>query len=408
MIKFLKHTYAQTRSIIKKLMLKYYRMGINSRVNAIRRKEHIDVLFLLYDLSKWKTENLFLLMLNHPRFNPHIELTIRVCDTPSEIAKKTTILRNYLDAKGYDYIENTLSVQNKYDVILYQEPYSEALPDIQNVYHNPNSLFISICYSSHTSMLPFEFYEDLHFFAWFDCYENILAANNAKQIIGKRRNNILVTGLPFIEQLLTAKADDPWKKIGNKRRIIWAPHHSIGNMQEAIYYSTFLNIYDFMLELAYKYSSQTQWAFKPHPLLKMKLEQVWGKEKTDAYYNKWQNLENGQLEYGDYIGLFQHSDAMLHDCSSFIVEYLCINKPVLFLNEDPKIREELNEYGRKALDVAEIHSTKDAIEEFVLRVIHGEDLKFMDRQEFISNYLLPNRKASANILNAILGKFEAI
>ncbi len=404
MANFLRRSYSFARSFGKKLMLKYYRQGIEKKVRTIRSKQEIEVLFLLYDLSKWKTETLYNLMKNHPRFNPHIELTVRVCDTPSEISKKTGILKKYLKDNNYDYAENTLSFRRKYDIIIYQEPYPAALPLHQDVYHNLDSLFVSICYSSHTSVLPFEFFEDLHFFAWFDCYENELAAKNAKSVIGKKRKNILVTGLPIVEQLLIPTDSNPWKNHGNKKRIIWAPHHSIGNMKEAIYYSTFLDICDFMLQMATKYARQTQWAFKPHPLLKMKLEQVWGKDKTELYYKKWEELDNGQFEYGEYVGLFQHSDAMLHDSSSFIVEYLCADKPVLFLNEAKQIRDELNEYGRAALDAAEIHSSKDDIEAFILRVINGEDRKKKQRQDFISNNLLQNKNASQNIINAILGE----
>lgn len=65
-----------------------------------------------------------------------------------------------------------------------------------------------------------------------------------------------------------------------KKKIIWAPHHSLedcGGLQ----LSTFLSYYKFFFELAQKYFNDIQIVFKPHPLLKEKLYQHpdWGKEK---------------------------------------------------------------------------------------------------------------------------------
>jgi hypothetical protein len=54
----------------------------------------------------------------------------------------------------------------------------------------------------------------------------------------------------------------------------------------------------------------------------------WGSEKTTAYYDKWDNLDNGQFKSGDYVDLLT-SDALIHDCGSFMAEYLVVGKPAL-------------------------------------------------------------------------------
>ena len=49
----------------------------------------------------------------------------------------------------------------------------------------------------------------------------------------------------------------PWKlRDMNLKRIIWAPHHTIEGNTDDIAFSTFLEYYDLMLEIAEKYSDR--------------------------------------------------------------------------------------------------------------------------------------------------------
>lgn len=90
-----------------------------------------------------------------------------------------------------------------------------------------------------------------------------------------------------------------------------------------------------MVTFAQKYKDKVQIVFKPHPMLYRTLceHSEWGKERTDAYYSMWNNMSNTQLEEGDYTELFMQSDAMIHDCGSFILEYLAVDKPCMFLKK---------------------------------------------------------------------------
>ena len=65
-----------------------------------------------------------------------------------------------------------------------------------------------------------------------------------------------------------------------------------------------------MVELAKKYQDSIQFAFKPHPVLKFRLINIWGEQKTEEYYKLWETMPNTQLETGDYIDLFLTSDAL--------------------------------------------------------------------------------------------------
>jgi hypothetical protein len=135
--------------------------------------------------------------------------------------------------------------------------------------------------------------------------------------------NALVTGYPGVDNLLDPNYSprDVWKIKDKKvKRLIWAPHHSMFT-DECIYYSCFLQYSDFMLEMAQKDRDDIQIAFKPQPVLRNKLNQYWGKGKTDDYYHRWESMDNTFLENGGYVDVFLTSDAMIHDSGSFLIEF---------------------------------------------------------------------------------------
>ena len=160
------------------------------------------------------------------------------------------------------------------------------------------------------------------------------------------------------------------------------------------------------MDLAEKYNNQIQIAFKPHPILLSNLYKhpLWGKLKADTYYEKWENLTNGQLETGKYIDLMLTSDAMIHDSNSFTVEYLYTKKPVMYLTENDH-SENLCDFGKLAFNQHYKGLSENEIEGFVLNVIlDNKDFKFDKRQIFFNDYLLPpnNNLVAKNIFNEIL------
>lgn len=148
----------------------------------------------------------------------------------------------------------------------------------------------------------------------------------------------------------------------------------------------------FMLEMARKYEEIVQFALKPHPLLWIKIEQsqVWSRAKIDAYRNLWIKGRNTQLEEGDYLGLFYHSDGMILDSISFISEYLYLNKPHLYLEKDEHTKHKFNEYGIMAYEHLYKASKKSDIEHFIDQIIiNNKDDKAYERYQFTRNNLMP-------------------
>ena len=87
--------------------------------------------------------------------------------------------------------------------------------------------------------------------------------------------------------------------------------------------------------------------------------------------------------------MFRGSDAMIHDCNSFIAEYLYTRKPVLFLSGNTaRIRSTFGQFGKDALDAHYTADNADAIRLFLDKtVLGGDDPKKPEREAFYDTYL---------------------
>ena len=166
--------------------------------------------------------------------------------------------------------------------------------------------------------------------------------------------NYSVTGLPFMDELMLPKTEwqDVWPNMDNRKRIIYAPHHTIADIHmEGIGYSTFLDYHEYMLRLRDKYKEQVYFVFKPHPRLYPNLLTFWGKQKTEEYYRSWDLPGYSHVEDNDdYLALFKYSDALIHDCGSFTIEYLYMDNPVMYLTHDAHHADNLNGVAHRAFD----------------------------------------------------------
>lgn len=378
------------------------------KVSRIRKKEKIKVLFVLTGLGSWKSELLCKEMIKHPRFNVSFFVTTASDeDSVEEINKylKTKNYSNVITARDQD--EFSIKKEIKPDIIFYQKPYEWQTPWKFSFRRNLNALFCYINYGFHgvdkyvlrnTSLLNL---------VWQNYFENIEAWRGSSAVMDNNCVNGYITGMPLMDEMMIPRGHlaDPWYEQGNRKRIIWAPHHTI-SIDSWLNYSTFLDHCDFMLELASRYQSKVYFAFKPHPVLRKVLYNLWGEQRTEAYYKKWANLENAQIEEGKYLGLFKWSDAMIHDCGSFTVEYHYTENPVLYLVKDDKITDGFNGFQQRAFDLHYKAKSKEEIENFILNVINGVDPMKEDRILFKEECLIPplGNTASQNIIDCILYK----
>ncbi len=396
---------------INKILIKnwlYRSLYIPLRAFQIRHKKNISVAFIISEVGVWKTEALYLLMKEHPRFTPYLVVV------PSTELDTKRDVESFLNKRGYEfifvdkytYIRNVITA----DIVFYQKPYNHPYNVKHQFSKKMASLSCYVNYAFHSVYEKWALSQPLIENAWQVYYENSDAMKGALAFTNNDWKNIVVTGLPIMDELLKDKSlyNDPWKKQSrDKKRIIWAPHHTLPKETNWLNYSTFLDYADFMLEMAIKYQEEVQFAFKPHPLLEKHLTELWGPERTKAYYDKWASLENAQYEKGKYIDLFKHSDAMIHDCGSFTIEYHYTQNPVMYLTNGTDHEQNLANFAKKAYRLHYMGHCREDIEHFIQSVVlEGNDPLKKKRAAYLQEYLIPphGKTASQNIIDAILGK----
>lgn len=387
--------------------LSWYYIILPIRVKRIRNKEKIKVLFVVSEVASWKTELLYLAMLKHQRFEPI--LSISTSYVPSGAKRK---LEDYLIKKGYKYIDldnirNSIKGINP-DLIWYYKPYPECYSkghffdkNLRYIFCGTNYCFSIAKNSYHTEHEYFDF-------CWQYYVEHQEIKDYRIEMLGRRAKNTIVSGVPMQDILLLPKNSfpDPWKDKTGKKRIIYAPHHSIqGTNGSGVEFATFLDFGEAILNFAKKYSDKITIAFKPHPNLYMKLLTIWGEDKTKAYYDEWAKLPNTQIETGEYVGLFKYSDAIIHDSASFIVEYLYMDNPSMYLVAATNNISSMYSFIQEGFQCYEHGSSVDDIEQFINNAIEGKDNKKEIRGQYIEKNLLPpgGKTACENIIKSILG-----
>lgn len=384
-------------------------------LKQIRKKEKIRVAFFLIEAAVWKLDNVFKLMIEDEKFDPILVICPYTVYGHEVMIETMDRAEKFIKEKGYNYIrtfnsdnDSWLDVKKelKPDIVFFTNPHNLTRKE----YLILNYLDILTCYVPYGFMLAniqqLQFNQLFHNLLWKSFYETTIHKSMAEKYAVNKGRNVIVTGYPMCDVFIAKNYNttDVWKiKDRSVKRIIWAPHHTIEIDDKELAYSSFLHDFHFVYELLDRFAGRIQIAFKPHPILKSKLykHSLWGKEKTDEYYELWSSHENGQLEEGDYVDLFLTSDAMILDSISFIAEYYYTGKPSLFTVRDITIINKFNEFGKLAYDQLYKANDHEEILSFIENVvIKGNDTKYLVRNNFVKKYLLPtgSRTASENII----------
>ena len=380
------------------------------------RKKVLNVLFLAMNPDMWKYDGVFRRMVGDKRFHPVIVTATRV-SVPLEMQiQEQRALALFFQKKGYEFICGYDEKKDQWidlrdlnpDVIFYTQPYRTGIHDDFMCHHHINILFCYTPYYFQHSKEDWNWNTPLQNHCWRQYYANQYQLELCKRFSSIKGKNAVVAGYSLEEDLEETKRhkellSDSWCH-DKRKRIIWAPHHSIMNV-EYFKVSSFLEISHEMLVLRNKYKDKVVFAFKPHPILQSKLYKLWGKEKTDAYYADWANSDNSFYAPGDYKSLFLGSDAMIHCSGSFIMEYHYTGKPVQYVYSKTRNPPDLGEIGDLALAAHyPAHSVED-IDSFIQQVvIEGQDTMLDARQEFASTYLKSTngKMFSENVVQDIL------
>lgn len=388
-------------------------------VIRLRHKETINVVFFAMSLSMWRYQHLYEMLRKNPRFSPYIIIQPALTYSKDQQRKDIEALIDHFDTKKIPYLLGTntegyvIDVEKimSPDIIFYPQPYHGYYPEMLSYSNYWHKLLCYIPYAFWIGKGDWSYNYRFHNIAWKMYYPTHMHIMDARKYSSTKGRNMEIVGYPTADDFLKVKYKDVWKSVvGCRKRIIWSPHFTItsgGQVQQ----SMFLHLADAMIKYAKKYSQLIQFAFKPHPRLYTELcrHPEWGEEKARLYYEQWASMENTQLETGEYVDLFMMSDAMIHDCGSFAVEYHYSENPVMYVATDfEKQVEEKNDFGKLAMRQHYVGTCEQDIVRFIEDVVlAGNDPMKDGRVQFKKDYLLPpnGKTVAENTMDVFLKAF---
>lgn len=382
-----------------------------------KNKRKIKVGFIIINESIWKYDELYRLFHNSKEFEPIIYVCPYIKKGKKQYEFEMIELFQKFKKKGCN-VKLTKNEDGTYidlkneklDFIFFSTSWNLTFKKylIGNFFGRLTSY---VHYGYQSSALFNECYnKDIMNLGWRYFLASPTHAEYSRQYSLTKNKNTFVTGYPGLDPIIQTNKITINNYKSAKKLIVWAPHHTIDGVDNNLLsYSTFLEYCDYFLELSEKYKDKIILAFKPHPVLITKLYKVWGEEKTNEYYQKWNNIENRIKVEGDYVELFHRSSALIHDSGSFVAEYLATKKPAMFLINNEDVKKEFNSIGQEAIECHYQARNKEQIDNFIQNVvIDGGDSMENERLEFFDKYLLPpnGKSASQNIYDHIVKQIQ--
>lgn len=398
-------------------VIRFYRKFVLPFLSwRVKHKKRINIVFLAMNPDMWKYDKVYRLLANDNRFNPIIVTAMRNIPNMELRLQEQETMMSYFLSNGYNAVRGYNLDKKKWinlkklrpDIIFHTQPYSRIIERSLEFFNHLNALHCYSPYSFQISNVGWNWDNNLQQYCWKIFYVCEMHLEQSERFSRVGKVNAVAAGYCLEEEYAesakdTVIASAAWKN-DSRKRIIWAPHHSIQE-REMFKVSSFLEIADLMVKLREEYREKIVFAFKPHPVLKTKLYELWGAERADAYYDDWAKAENAFDAQGDYKALFAGSDAMIHCSGSFIVEYLYTGKPVAYVYSKTRNPPDIGLIGDAALNAHyPMHSETD-IRHFIDEVVlGGHDNMAHIRKSVADKYLKsPNGKMfSENVYETIL------
>lgn len=370
-------------------------------LKKLKEKKHFKVVFYVYDLTKWKCQKIYDLMEEDERFSPLVVVTknsVTSFSNPSfQTKKEIEDTYNYFKNKnmnvklGYDFEKQRHIPFEKFscDIIIYQHPwYVETSQG--PVVCSKFALTYYIPYDIPTTDLEIDY--GLRFHSYI---ENFVVFNNEikETFQSKMKNkgeNLLPLGQPSCDYIKSNKIGD---------YVIYAPHWTI-NHEKTIAYSTFKENGKFILDYAKKHP-EFSWVFKPHPMLKKAIldNNFMTKGEVEKYYSDWEKLALASYDC-NYYEIFNNSQLMITDCSTFLVEYFLTGKPLLQLL--PEKEPSFNNFVKRITKNYYKITNNDELEKRLNEIlINNEDTMKQSRLEALKKFDFVKNSSKCFIQNII-------
>lgn len=382
---------------------------------ACRKKlacgERLRVAFLVCDASMFSGESVFIKMREDPRYDCFIAVAPRVTrgeEFLRETLNKTvgSLVKRYPGAVRALYDPDAgkaekLDADLVFSTILYED---QTLPEytveslsrralVAILYYGYGGLFFTN--EKKTPFLPNVV------FSW-----RYFVSNESTRAMSVASNpslaeNVRVVGYCKMDRLATLPSRPRARK-----RVIVSPHHTIDRDADGLALSTFPLHAELFLKLPVMFP-EIDFVFRPHPLLFPRLATAkwWGPEKTNAYRAKMESFPNVEFQQGgDYFETFADSDALIHDCGSFLAEYFYTGRPQCYLLADDKtVERQFLPFSRRLLEHVDRAYTDDDVVAFIRRVVvEGDDPRKAERDAFAGSEVCVNHPhATDAVLSAV-------
>lgn len=318
--------------------------GHTAAMAARRRSGPIRVLFLVHFVEAWDAlADVHAQMLADPDFAvtvgtlPRFRRDRRRFEYEPEIsatlaARGVAHIRLGMEPDGALDIVKAIGP----DVIFRQTPWDGDIPPAFRASELTFARLAYVPYGLYTAKIESHQYDQtFHRLLWRYYAPTAEDAALLAEISPLKGVNGFLSGYPKFDRLLRAgEGPDAWPIPGPRarRRIIFAPHQSIGT--GGLGFGTFPDCYRAVVAAARDHPD-VQIVFKPHPtLLDVCVASKLMSEADVAWFEEaWAALPNtASYLLDDYGGLFAASDAMITEGVSFFSEYMLFDRPLVFLD----------------------------------------------------------------------------
>lgn len=364
------------------------------------------IAFMVHEVSAWPcVEHLYRAAACDDRFEA---TAVYVPFAHTNSIYGDTNLRTYSDMgiPVVNYTDYNLSAENP-DIVVFIKPYNNIPPNfcmrevekiVKRVVYIPYGLELT------KSLIRYAFHEYTHYRAW----KHLAYGNIVKEIgteYGYRNGeNIAVWGHPRVDNYLTDhsyKIPNTWKKkIGRRKVVLWCPHHTIVSGSECV--STWLDYYEDIFRMFEKRSDLIL-LWRPHPLLFGAIINNGYMTESDLKSFIAEKTSCGNVildQESDYRLAFSVSDAIITDGTTFALEYLLTDKPLMVTAHSLEQFYNSERFGNA---IYWAQNTSD-IERFLNNVTDGHDPRKSVRNEFKNEtFFIPeNQTVSQYILDQII------
>lgn len=375
-----------------------FRPALERNRAKIQRGEKVKVAFLHMYASEIQDLNLFDQMLESPCFDPYFIVVPVLFGGRQHLEFNYNRTLKELTARygsdrvlsGYDIqTQECTDYTGQFELASTNTPYDGLTKDcFKSRYWASKGIpvlyipyfYMGLCRVTKENLQKVDF----NFF-WKIFVPNRYTKSLAKEYMANRGKNIVVTGYPKMDNLAEMTGIPRERK-----RVIIAPHHLIGN--GALDRGGFREYAGFLQRLPSRYP-QVDFIFRPHPQLFETLKKYWSTEDIDHWLNQF--LLNGNVTYsteGDYMALLANSDALIHDCGSFVAEYLYFNKPCAYLFRKGVDYQAMQlKLGLQCLDkYYPVKEEKDWYRFIEDVVLSGKDVREKERELFARKKIMVN------------------